>query len=89
MPACRDRNGGTTTVRDADGNETVVDCLACGGNGLIGTLADNQAAHLRHAARVRRSGTAYRPPGASTGLVPRFPYIGGAAPQSSTYCTHG
>ncbi|MEW2393028.1 hypothetical protein AB0933_32175 [Streptomyces venezuelae] len=42
VPACSNCVGGTITVRDADGNETVVDCDACGGTGTVGTLADNE-----------------------------------------------
>ncbi|GAA1887867.1 hypothetical protein GCM10009837_07100 [Streptomyces durmitorensis] len=42
VPACGECTGGTKTVRDADGNETIVDCLACGGTGEVGTMADNE-----------------------------------------------
>ncbi|MEU6990338.1 hypothetical protein ABZ953_06705 [Streptomyces sp. NPDC046465] len=42
MPACGNCVGGTITVQDANGNETVVQCDACGGTGEVGTMADNE-----------------------------------------------
>ncbi|MFI8872435.1 hypothetical protein [Streptomyces sp. NPDC055243] len=42
VPACGNCVGGTITVRDADGNETSVQCDACGGTGVVGTLQDNE-----------------------------------------------
>lgn len=42
VPACSNCVGGTITVRDTDGNETVVDCGSCGGTGEVGTLVDNE-----------------------------------------------
>lgn len=42
VPACGNCSGGTITVRDADGNETTVECGECGGTGEVGTLADNE-----------------------------------------------
>ncbi|TGB06532.1 hypothetical protein [Streptomyces sp. MZ04] len=42
VPACGNCVGGTITVRDSDGNETVVDCGECGGSGEVGTLQDNE-----------------------------------------------
>ncbi|WP_428956175.1 hypothetical protein [Streptomyces sp. cg35] len=42
MPRCGNCSGGTITVRDADGNETTVQCGQCGGTGEIGTPVDNE-----------------------------------------------
>jgi hypothetical protein len=42
VPACGNCTGGTITVRDADGNETTVDCGECQGTGEVGTLVDNE-----------------------------------------------
>ncbi|MEU6820887.1 hypothetical protein ABZ921_09675 [Streptomyces atriruber] len=42
VPACSNCVGGTITVRDSDGNETVVTCDACERTGEVGTLADNE-----------------------------------------------
>lgn len=41
VPKCS-CDGGRTTVRDADGNETTVPCETCGGNGELPTYADNE-----------------------------------------------
>lgn len=42
VPACANCTGGAITVRDADGNETTVDCGECQGSGEVGTLQDNE-----------------------------------------------
>ncbi|MEV8321068.1 hypothetical protein AB0Q95_43650 [Streptomyces sp. NPDC059900] len=42
IPARGTCDGGTVTVRDADGNEPGIACLACGGTGEVGTLQDNE-----------------------------------------------
>ncbi len=42
MPACTNCQGGQTTMRDADGNEVKVTCLACGGSGEVGSPVDNE-----------------------------------------------
>jgi hypothetical protein len=42
VPACGNCQGGEIRVKDADGNETVILCGACGGSGEVGTPADNE-----------------------------------------------
>lgn len=42
MPACTNCSGGTITVKDADGNETTLDCTACDGTGEIPNPVDNE-----------------------------------------------
>lgn len=41
VPKCSCQ-GGEVTVRDADGNETAVQCEACQGTGELPTYADNE-----------------------------------------------
>ncbi|WP_069883496.1 hypothetical protein [Streptomyces luteocolor] len=42
MPACGNCTDGEITVVDGDGNETSVQCDACGGTGEVGAMADNE-----------------------------------------------
>ncbi|CAM5327813.1 MULTISPECIES: hypothetical protein [Streptomyces] len=41
VPKCT-CTGGQTTIRDADGHETTVQCDACQGTGELPTYADNE-----------------------------------------------
>ncbi|MYW62482.1 hypothetical protein GTY65_00035 [Streptomyces sp. SID8379] len=42
VPKCGNCQGGSITVRDADGNETTVPCGQCDGTGETGNPADNE-----------------------------------------------
>ncbi|QEU97591.1 hypothetical protein CP970_26585 [Streptomyces kanamyceticus] len=39
---CSNCTDGTITIRDGDGNETTIECTACGGTGMAPTLQDNE-----------------------------------------------